>query len=324
MADGSGSSKQYRHTYERFLKVVPSRNILVVTLASFAADARRELPELPEENLLLEPSARKTAPCMALAAYTLLSRDPEAVIVATPWDLVIRDEDLFVRTLDEAFAYVEENDVLMTLGIVPKSPDVNFGYIQVKEGRNAHLMAGPLQVKTFTEKPSTELAEVFVRTGEFFWNSGIFVWNLQTISEAFRYLLPEVADRFREGELLMGTEEEEKFIEQIFPKCPNISIDYGIMEKADNVFVIPSSFGWSDLGTWGSLYELSTKDANSNVSLHSEAHFYEAKGNIVVLEKGKTAIVQGVEDMIIAEEGGKLLVCKRAEEQRIKQFVSEL
>ena len=203
MADGSGSSKQYRHTYERFLKVVPCRNILVVTLASFAADARRELPELPEENLLLEPSARKTAPCMALAAYTLLSRDPEAVIVATPWDLVIRDEDLFVRTLDEAFAYVEENDVLMTLGIVPKSPDVNFGYIQVKEGRNAHLMAGPLQVKTFTEKPSMELAEVFVRTGEFFWNSGIFVWKAATIFQ--RYLRLEGGDhRLRNGAVSPG------------------------------------------------------------------------------------------------------------------------
>ena len=230
MADGSGSSKQYRHTYERFLKVVPSRNILVVTLASFAAAARRELPELPEENLLLEPSARKTAPCMALAAYTLLSRDPEAVIVATPWDLVIRDEDLFVRTLDEAFAYVEENDVLMTLGIVPKSPDVNFGYIQVKEGRNAHLMAGPLQVKTFTEKPPLELAEVFVRTGEFFWNSGIFVWKAATIASEMERYLPEPA-----------------FIERAYAECPKVSLDYGVMEHTDRAWLYPARFGWADI-----------------------------------------------------------------------------
>ena len=179
-------------------------------------------------------------------------------------------------------------------------------------------------VKTFTEKPNLEMAKVFLQSGDFLWNSGIFIWNLQTISEAFRYLLPEVADRFREGEMMMGTDKEEDFIEVMFPKCPNISIDYGIMEKADNVYVMPSSFGWSDLGTWGSLYELSEKDAEGNVSLHSEAHFYEAKGNIVVLEKGKKAIVQGVDDMIIAEQDGALLVCKKAEEQRIKQFVSEL
>ena len=179
-------------------------------------------------------------------------------------------------------------------------------------------------VKTFTEKPNLEMAKVFLESGDFLWNSGIFIWNLQTISEAFRYLLPEVADRFREGELLMGTEEEEDFIEQMFPKCPSISIDYGIMEKADNVYVMPSSFGWSDLGTWGSLYELSEKDPQKNVSLHSDVHFYDATGNIVVLEPGKKVIVQGVDDMIIAEQGGALLVCKKAEEQRIKQFVSEL
>jgi mannose-1-phosphate guanylyltransferase len=186
------------------------------------------------------------------------------------------------------------------------------------------MYEGIYPVKTFTEKPNIEMAKVFLESGDFLWNSGIFVWNLQTISEAFRYLLPEVADRFREGELLMGTDEEEKFIEQIFPKCQNISIDYGIMEKAENVYVLPSSFGWSDLGTWGSLYELSEKDESGNVSLHSESHFYEAKGNIVVLEQGKKAIVQGVEDMIIAEQDGALLVCKKSEEQRIKQFVNEL
>ena len=244
MADGAGSSKQFRYTYERFLQVVPSENILVVTLAAFAADARREIPELPEQNLLTEPSARKTAPCMALAAYTLLKRDPEAVIVATPWDLVIRDEDLFERTLDEAFGYVEENDVLMTLGIVPKSPDVNFGYIQVKEGRNAHLMAGPLQVKTFTEKPPQELAEVFVRTGEFFWNSGIFVWKAATICQEMERYLPEVTELFR------GWQEhitEPAFVERAYAECPKMSLDYGVMEHTDRAWLFPARFGWADI-----------------------------------------------------------------------------
>ena len=259
----------------------------------------------------------------------------QANIVVAASDHLILEEEKFRETIQKAFDFVSQNKAICTLGMRPTRPETGYGYIQyINERSQSELNDGmsaakPLNdgiypVKTFTEKPNLEMAKVFLESGDFLWNSGIFIWNLQTISEAFRYLLPEVADRFREGELLMGTEKEEKFIEQIFPKCPNISIDYGIMEKAYNVFVIPSSFGWSDLGTWGSLYELSEKDADGNVSLHSEAHFHEAKNNIVVLEPGKKVIVQGVEDMIIVEEKGALLVCKKAEEQRIKQFVSEL
>ena len=250
-------------------------------------------------------------------------------IVVAASDHLILEEDKFREVIARAFDFVSENKVICTLGMQPTRPETGYGYIQfvadeldMKDERMKE--EGIYPVKTFTEKPNLEMAKVFLESGEFLWNSGIFIWNLQTISEAFRYLLPEVADRFREGELLMGTDKEEDFIEEIFPKCPNISIDYGIMEKAENVYVLPSSFGWSDLGTWGSLYELSEKDQDGNVSLHSRAHFHEAKGNIVVLEKGKVAIVQGVDDMIIVEQGGALLVCKKAEEQRIKQFVNEL
>ena len=260
----------------------------------------------------------------------------KANIVVAASDHLILEEEKFRQAILKAFDFVSENNAICTLGMQPTRPETGYGYIQfvrdelneVESRKTASLKVerseGIYPVKTFTEKPNLEMAKVFLDSGDFLWNSGIFIWNLQTISEAFRYLLPEVADRFREGELLMGTEKEEKFIEDIFPKCPNISIDYGIMEKAENVYVIPSSFGWSDLGTWGSLYELSEKDEDGNVSLHSEARFYEAKGNIVVLEPGKKVIVQGVDDMIIAEEKGALLVCKKAEEQRIKQFVSEL
>ena len=249
----------------------------------------------------------------------------QANIVVAASDHLILEEEKFRETIQKAFDFVSQNKAICTLGMRPTRPETGYGYIQyINERSQSEVNDGIYPVKTFTEKPNLEMAKVFLESGDFLWNSGIFIWNLQTISEAFRYLLPEVADRFREGELLMGTEKEEKFIEQIFPKCPNISIDYGIMEKADNVFVIPSSFGWSDLGTWGSLYELSEKDADGNVSLHSEAHFHEAKNNIVVLEPGKKVIVQGVEDMIIVEEKGALLVCKKSEEQRIKQFVSEL
>ena len=265
----------------------------------------------------------------------------QANIVVAASDHLILEEEKFRDTIRKAFDFVSRNKAICTLGMQPTRPETGYGYIQfvadklneveslkLKVERSRLDESGELKdiypVKTFTEKPNLEMAKVFLESGDFLWNSGIFIWNLQTISEAFRYLLPEVADRFREGELLMGTEKEEKFIEEMFPKCPSISIDYGIMEKANNVYVIPSSFGWSDLGTWGSLYELSEKDENGNVSLHSETHFYDAKGNIVVLEAGKTAIVQGVEDMIIVEQDGKLLVCKKREEQRIKQFVSEL
>ena len=244
MADGIGSSRQYKATYERFLSVVPAENILVITLARCAAEVRQQIPELPKKNLLLEPSARKTAPCMALAAYTLLKRDPEAVIVATPWDLVIRDEALFADTVKEAFTYVEEKDVLMTLGIVPKSPDVNFGYIQVREGRNAHLMAGPLQVKTFTEKPPLELAEVFVRTGEFFWNSGIFVWKAATICAEMARYIPEVTELFRGWETQI---EDPAFVERAYAECPKVSLDYGVMEHTDRAWLYPARFGWADI-----------------------------------------------------------------------------
>ena len=258
----------------------------------------------------------------------------QANIVVAASDHLILEEEKFRETISKAFAFVSQNNAIATLGMKPTRPETGYGYIQfVADELNVKLKIkneelkiedGIYPVKTFTEKPNLEMAKVFFESGDFLWNSGIFIWNLKTISEAFRYLLPEVADRFREGELLMGTEREEKFIEEIFPKCPNISIDYGIMEKAENVYVLPSSFGWSDLGTWGSLYELSEKDENRNVSLHSKAYFHEAEGNIVVLEPGKIAIVQGVDDMIIAEEQGALLICKRAEEQQIKNWVLEL
>ena len=244
MADGSGTPDQLKMTYERFSRFLPQSHILVITLDHFAQKARELLPSLPEENLLVEPVARKTAPCMAYAAYTLLSRDPEAVIVATPWDLFIRDESLFAQTINDAFQYVEENDVLMTLGIVPKGADVNFGYIQVKEGRNAHLMAGPLQVKTFTEKPSEELAQVFIRTGEFFWNSGIFIWKASTICAEMEKYLPEVTELFRGWETQIG---DRAFLERAYSECPKVSLDYGVMEHTDRAWLYPARFGWADI-----------------------------------------------------------------------------
>ena len=349
-------------TIDRFRPIVPITNMFIVTNIAYKQLIMEQIPDIKESQILCEPARRNTAPCIAYATahiralclrragLTATNQDwtrPEmqANIVVAASDHLILEEEKFRETIQKAFDFVSQNKAICTLGMQPTRPETGYGYIQFVKDRfaegaktaNAERIKtemdlagetccsdGIYPVKTFTEKPNLEMAKVFLESGDFLWNSGIFIWNLQTISEAFRYLLPEVADRFREGELLMGTDKEEDFIEQMFPKCPNISIDYGIMEKAENVYVIPSSFGWSDLGTWGSLYELSEKDENGNVSLHSEAHFHEAKGNIVVLEPGKKAIVQGVEDMIIVEEKGALLVCKKAEEQRIKQFVSEL
>ena len=349
-------------TVDRFRPIVPIEHVFIVTNVAYKETILKQVPDLKEEQILCEPARRNTAPCIAYATAHIralcLQRaygwtkdeckqlegytkegsmkgnkslpkfqdidwskpEMQANIVVAASDHLILEEEKFRQTILKAFDFVSKNKAIATLGMSPTRPETGYGYIQ----RQQELFEdGIYPVKTFTEKPNLEMAKVFLQSGDFLWNSGIFIWNLQTISEAFRYLLPEVADRFREGELLMGTDKEEKFIEEMFPKCPNISVDYGIMEKADNVYVLPSSFGWSDLGTWGSLYELSEKDEQQNVSLHSSALFYEAKGNIVTLEHGKLAVVQGVDDMIIAEQQGVLLVCKKAEEQRIKQFVAD-
>ena len=244
MAGGTSPSVYLRMTYDRFASILPRENIFVVTLAKFASTAHILLPELPEGNLILEPYARKTAPCIALATYTILARDPEALVVASPCDLVIRDEALFASTIGEMFDFVSAHDVLMTLGIVPRSADVNFGYIQVKEGRNAWELERPLQVKTFTEKPPKELAEVFLRTGEFFWNSGIFLWKATVIREEMERYLPDVTELFKGWEKDIC---DPAFVERAYAECPKISLDYGVMERTDRAWLYPARFGWADV-----------------------------------------------------------------------------
>jgi len=324
-------------TVDRFRPLIPIENVFIVTNVAYKDLILEQVPDLSEGQILCEPARRNTAPCIAYATahiralclkragLTAANQDwsrPEmkANIVVAASDHLILEEEKFRQTISKAFDFVAAHKAICTLGMSPTRPETGYGYIQRQPDA---FEDGIYPVKTFTEKPNLEMAKVFLESGDFLWNSGIFIWSLETISEAFRVYLPEVADRFREGELLMGTDQEEQFIEDIFPKCPNISIDYGVMEKAENVFVLPSSFGWSDLGTWGSLYDLSEKDAQRNVSLHSDALFYEAEGNVVTLEPGKLAVVQGVENLIIAEQNNVLLVCKKAEEQRIKQFVAD-
>ena len=242
----AGGNKPFlRPTYERFLKIIPRENILVVTLEEYRDAALVAIPELPVENLLLEPYRRGTAPCMAYAVYTILQRCPDAVIVATPSDHEIQDEGLFAETLRQAVAYVGKHDVLMTIGVVPTTPDANFGYVQVREGRDAWKLRRPLQVKTFTEKPPIELAKVFIETGEFFWNTGIFVWKARTIREEMEFYLPEVTEMFTGWETHLH---EADFIRRAYSECPRISLDNGIMERTGRAWLYPALFDWHDRG----------------------------------------------------------------------------
>ena len=312
-------------TVDRFRPIIPIENVLIVTNVAYKDIILEQVPDMKEEQILCEPARRNTAPCIAYAVAAIKKKAQtgkwrETNIVVAASDHLILEEEKFRETILKAFEFVSSKKAICTLGMAPTRPETGYGYIQRSAYSYQHSDIYP--VKEFKEKPDLETAKGYLASGDYLWNSGIFIWSLETINDAFKHYLPEVAEIFKRGKDVIGTKEEGRWIEENFPLCPNISVDYGILEKADNVFVLPSSFGWSDLGTWGSLYELSEKDAEGNVSLHSEAHFHEAKGNIVVLEPGKTAIVQGVEDMIIVEEAGKLLICKKAEEQRIKEWVS--
>ncbi|MBR5854288.1 MAG: mannose-1-phosphate guanylyltransferase [Paludibacteraceae bacterium] len=311
-------------TIDRFRPIVPIENILIVTNVLYRDQVLEQIPDLKAEQVLCEPARRNTAPCIAYAAARIkaMAKGEKAKIVVAPSDHLILQEETFRQTIQQGFDFIEKNDALLTLGMKPTRPETGYGYIQMGEGASPQEAKGEMicKVKAFTEKPNLELAKVFLESGDFLWNSGIFIWSLNSILNAFNEFLPEMANKFAEGENVMGTPNEDAFIQTMFPTCPSISIDYGVMEKAKNVYVIPSDFGWSDLGTWGSLYDLSEKDENQNVTLHSDATYYDSHGNIVTLPKGHLAVVQGLEDCIVAESNGVLLICKREAEQQIRQF----
>ncbi len=307
-------------TVDRFKKILPIENIYIVTNNEYTQMVMDELPELKPNQILLEPMRRNTAPCIAFATYHINSFNPDANIVVAPSDHLILKEQEFLSIIQNAFAFVAKHDTLLTLGIRPSRPETGYGYIQMSEEQ----LDGVNKVKVFTEKPNLELAKVFFESGEFLWNSGIFIWNNRTILDAFHEHLPEITSRFDQGLNLFGTENEKNFIDENFPFCPNISIDYGIMEKAGNVYVQAAEFGWSDLGTWGSLYEISDKDNDANASLIAETLFFDSSENIVTLPAGKLAVIQGLEGYIVAEADGVLLICKKNDEQRIKQFVADV
>lgn len=308
-------------TFDRFAKIIPVENIYIVSNVAYADLIKEQLPELSEGQILLEPVRRNTAPCIAYAAYHIKACNPDANIVVAPSDHLIMREDIFLRDVQKALDFVRDNRVLVTLGIRPSRPETGYGYIQSSDT----VVDDFTKVKTFTEKPNLELAKVFMESGEFFWNSGMFVWNVNTILEAFSKYLPDISSRFDLGKEKFNTPEEKAFVNDNYPYCLNISIDYGIMEKASNVYMLCVDFGWADLGSWGSLFDIAHKDANNNAILKkNKAMLYESTGNVVALDDPeRLVVIHGLDDCIVAEAGNVLLICKKEDEQRIKQFVAD-
>lgn len=344
MAGGSGSRlwpisttsrpKQFIHTddegttftrltYERFAKIVPPENILVITTARYLDLVRESLPEIPAQNILSEPYARNTAPSIVYAVYTLLKRNPEAAMIVTPVDHIITDEEKFRKAAVNALEYACEHKVLMTIGISPSRPDSNYGYIQVTGGKSAALSDKAVKVKTFTEKPDKELAKVFIETGEFFWNSGIFAWRADTVKEELEKYIPEITRLFTGWEKALGSHAEEEFITRAYTDCTNISIDYALMEKTDRAWLYPGGFGWFDIGAWESLHEfLPVKDASGNAVLATEKLTEDCSGNLIISEKkGKMVAVKGLKDYLVIDTGDVLMICPK-DDAKFKEFIA--
>ncbi len=312
-----------QQTFDRFRTICLAENFLVVTSVEYKQMVLEQLPDLKAEQVLTEPFRRNTAPCIAYANAWIKKRDPEASVVVTPADHLILKQEEFVKVISKGLAYVTDNTSLLTLGIKPHRPETGYGYIQV--GDNSKKILGEIEpVKTFTEKPNLELAKVFFESGEFFWNSGIFIWSIKTVEAAFNTYLPDVKILFDSIEDKISTPGEEEAIKNIYIECDNISIDYGIMEKASNVCVLTADFGWSDLGTWSSLYEHSNKDKNGNAINTGKVLTYDSKNCVINLPDNKMAIIQGLEDYIIAESKNCLLICPKDNEQQIRQFSADL
>jgi mannose-1-phosphate guanylyltransferase len=313
-----------QQTFDRFASFIPVENIFVVTNVRYKKLVNEQLPELKNGQVLLEPLRRNTAPCVAYAAHKIKSRNPEANLIVAPSDHLIIKEEEFVRQIKNGLEFIENNDALLTLGIKPNRPETGYGYIQVKEKLEFNNLNNLHKVKTFTEKPDYEMAQVFVDCGEFFWNSGIFLWSLPSIMNAFDMYLNDISSLFQNGDKLYNTDDEVHFINKIYSECKGISIDYGIMEKAQNVYVLTADFGWSDLGTWGSLYDNKEKDSLGNVISGENVLTYETSNCIINIKEEKVAVLQGLDGYIIAESDDTLMVCRKEDEQQIKQFVTDV
>lgn len=308
-------------TFDRFAAFVPAENIFVVTSGEYVNIVKKQLPELPLQNILGEPSRKNTAPCIAYISFKLLQLDPNATMVVAPADHLILDNIAFNKVCLEALSFVGKHNALITLGIKPTYPNTGYGYIQYEQHE---VSDNVFKVKTFTEKPNLELAKAFISSGEFLWNAGIFVWQVKNIVSAFEKHLPEMYEVFQAEKARFNTPEENAALQEIYPLCTNISIDFGIMEKAENVYLIPASFGWSDLGTWNSAYENLEKDYLGNAVAGNEVMVFDSHNNMVHAQKDKLVLLQGMEDFIVVDTDDVLLICKKEKEQEIKEYVAEV
>lgn len=307
-------------TVDRIEGIVPHENIIMMTNAQYAGIIAEQLPQLRPEQILLEPARRNTAPCIAWAAWHIMALNPDAQIMVAPSDHLILKTEEYRDSVNKAFNFIDGRDAILTLGIKPSHPETGYGYIQVGEAFNDHIM----KVKTFTEKPNLELARVFLETGEFFWNSGMFFWSAQSIVKAMREHSPEIAAIFDNGAHTMATAQETAYINANYPSCNNISIDFAVMEKASNVYVECVDFGWSDLGTWGSLYDNSAKNDDGNATQGCNALMFNSHNNIVAVKGDKLVVASGLNDYIVADVDDALLIVPKAEEQKIRHYVNEV
>lgn len=311
-------------TFDRFTRLCPPENIYIVTNEIYRQQVQEQLPTIAAEQILCEPARRNTAPCIAYANHVIMQRDANATIVVAPSDHIILQEDVFAENVNEAMISAEKNDWLITLGIEPSRPDTGYGYIQFLDEIVLPELPKLKKVKTFTEKPSLNIAQTFLESGDFLWNAGIFIWSLKTIDKAFDLHLPEVNELFKEGKGKYSTPDEKEFIKKTYAVCRNVSIDYGVMEKAENVYVMSVDFGWSDLGTWGSLYETLAKDENQNAIVGNNVMTYDTESCIINMPKNKLVVLQGLKDYIVVEDDNALLVCRKEDEQMIRQFVNDI
>ena len=307
-------------SYDRIQGIVPKENILLVTNRRYAKLIHEQLPEISDDQILYEPARRNTAPCIAWATNHIRAINPDASIMVAPSDHLILKEEQFKESIRRGFDFVEHHDALLTLGIKPSRPETGYGYIQVGESVNDEIS----KVKTFTEKPNLELAKVFIQLGEFFWNSGIFIWSANSIYKALHDYAPEVCGVLDRGEGIYGTPAEMAFINEAFPSCQNISIDFAVMEKAPNVYVECVEFGWSDLGTWGALYDNSLKNSDGNVTQKCKALLFNSTDNIIAMKSDKLVVASGLHDYIVADADDVLLIVPKAEEQKIRLYVNEV
>ncbi|MBP3254079.1 MAG: mannose-1-phosphate guanylyltransferase [Bacteroidales bacterium] len=320
---GTGESL-IQMTYNRFKNICPVDNIYIVTNKIYKDQVKQQLKGIKDDRILCEPARRNTAPCIAFANFKILKENPSANIIVAPSDHLILKEDKFCEVVNEALKAAKENEILITLGIKPSYPNTGYGYIQYDKVDGLASDNNLKKVKLFTEKPDLAMAEKFIQSGDFLWNAGIFIWSLKAINNALQQYLPDIYNAFNEGLQFFNTDNEQDFINEAYTSSQSISIDYGVMEKATNVYVMPSDFGWSDVGTWKALYDVREKDSQSNSVKGKNVMLYSSRENIITVDDNKLAVIQGLNDYIVVDSQNVLLICKKSEEQRIKQFLTDV